>query len=771
MSANTSLLPKEVTALVHHVELHRAGWWDKTVHRLVLAAVWLSDRSPSTYEIQKTLKEEFRLSLSAGKLSSALSALESQGLLVPLPDDSFRIPDKQRAVFEQDIAATEKVEANARGFFFRLVKDLCAGLDAQAVWSVFESEFLGPLIKEVGANTYRFIAGERVIVNKSLADRFLKQFESGFHPKLNELVTTFLDPKKDEVRAYISRMLHARFCVEASGLPEDVIQRLSEVVGKQVRFRVFVDTNLLFSLLELHENPSNAAAREFQELITQLRSNPKIELFIIPRTIEEAKSSIASVKFQLSGVPAGMNFTQAALQVGFSGMVERFLSERLRRGGMLTAEEWFGPYLNDFVPIAHEKGIELFDEKLDSYSMRQDVVDDINLVLKFEEKFPQSRRKSYKKVAHDMILWHFVNDKRPAYIESPIDAQDWILTVDFRLIGFDEHKQKKSASKVPLCLHPTSLIQLLQFWVPRTKEFEEAILGSFRLPFLFQEFDMEAERTSLKILKGLGRFEGGDRIPEQTITRVILNEGLRSRLKSNPTEAAEVALIRDALLEEVKARADAEANKTQLLQNTVKEQDAALIALDVEKRAKDAEIEKLKTTVAEETARSKASGEKLVAQSSEINKLKSKWQKMEEDKNQRLALFGYFGLLAAVISVSGITAWQIDRFFPKLTRIVGSTPTKSLAAVFAFLVGHLLLERWARGNQRMAQIWPFKQVGRFRKRLWVLVGLGFVVGVSGNLFANRIQKNLDQEQQRSASSPRALVPDSGGSKSFSGLKR
>ena len=151
-----------------------------------------------------------------------------------------------------------------------------------------------------------------------------------------------------------------------------------------------------------------------------------------------------------------------------------------------------------------------------------------------------------------MILWHFVSDQRPNYIESPIDSRDWILTVDYRLIGFDEYKQKHAGSKITLCLHPTSLIQLLQFWVPRTKEFEEAMLGSMRLPFLFQEFDAEAERTSLRILKGLGRFEGRDDISAQTITSVILNEGLRARLLTKKTGdgETEIALIRDALVEE-----------------------------------------------------------------------------------------------------------------------------------------------------------------------------------------------------------------------------
>jgi len=736
------LLPKEVTALVHHVELNRAGWWDKAVHRLVLAAVWLSDHTPSTDEIRTILEGEFRLKLSKIKLSSALDSLESQGMLIKLPDASYRIPEQQRLIFEKEIADAESVESNAQAYFVTLVTTICDNLDAKDIWRTFESEFLTPLINEVGANTYRLIAGEQIVVTKDLTDHFLSRFLPKFHPKLNELIKLFLDPKKEEIRAYISRMLHARFCVDASGLPEDVIQKISAAVGKQIHFRIFVDTNFLFSLLELHENPSNASARELQNLISQLKSNPKVEFFITSRTIDEAKRSIAAAKSQLSGIPAGRNFTQAALQVGFSGMVERFLSERLQRGVNLSAENWFDPYLMDFVPIAREKGIELFDEKLDSYAVRQDVIDDIHLVQEYEKRrFELSRRKSYDKLAHDMILWHFVTDKRAAYIESPIEAKEWILTVDFRLIGFDEHKQKTKNTKVPLCLHPTSLVQLLQFWVPRTKE-----------------FDVDAERTSLKILKGLGRFEGSNEISEQTITNVILNEGLRSRLKSDQPEEAEIALIRDALVEEVKAQAAEEANKSQQLQNRVRESDAALLALDAKMKAKDEEIAELKTKVDKEETGSKAVHKQLEAQSDEIIELKSKWQRMEESKKQRRSLFGYFGLLVVVILVAVLAALLVDVLLPQFAKIIGKWPIRLLGGILIFVVGHLVLECCVKGKERMTKLWPFKQILKFRKRLWTIVILVFLVGVLGNLYANHIQKNLDKPATIKGSQSIANIP-------------
>lgn len=770
MSADASLLPKEVAALVHHIELNRSGWWDKVIQRLALAAVWWSDHPPSADEIKNTLLQEFKLSLSHDKLRAALSALEKQDLLVANHEGQYRIPDAQRSVFEQDIAAAEKVEFDAREFFCKLAGELCAGLDANSVWSAFQTTLLTPLIKEVGANAYHLIAGESLRVGQNLVDYFLKGFNPEFHSGLRELVTRFLDPKKDEVRAHVSRMLHARFCVEAGGLPEDAIQKLNATIGKQAQFRVFVDTNFLFSLLELHENPSNAAARELLDLISQLKSNPKVKLFIVPRTIEEAKTSIASAKNRLSGIPAGVNFTQAALSVGISGMAERFLSERLRRDGKVTAEDWFDPYLSDFVAIAREKGVEFFNESLDSYAIRQDVIDDILYVQDIEKRRDESRRKSYQVVSHDMILWHFVSDQRPSYIESPIDSRDWILTVDYRLIGFDEYKQKKSGSKIPLCLHPTSLIQFLQFWVPRTKEFEEAMLGSLRLPFLFQEFDVEAERTSLRILKGLGRFEGRDDISTETITSVILNEGLRARLQSKKGEdgEAEIAFIRDALVEEMKARAAAEADKLQQLQTLVNEKEAALNALGARERSKDAEVNTLNKKIAEEEVRAKAADERLTAQGTKIEELEAHLKRTEEHNEQRGALFRYLWLLAFVILAAGVAAWQTDRLLPDWTKMIGAMPINALAAILVFIAGHLLLEWVANKNERMTRLWPFEQVRRFRAWLWGLVILGFALGVFGNLYANWIQKQIDQEPSAAADSrsgPSSVPPPASEGKS------
>ena len=230
MSKNNSLLSKEAVALIQHIELNKAGWWDKAIHRLVLASVWLADKPPNTDAIQVALKENFKLSLGSPKLTSALATMESRQLLLLLPNGTYRIPDEQRVIFEKEIAASEKAEAEAKETFYELVTEIGQELEPERVWSEFENEFLEPLIKQVGANAYRLIAGENMSVDKALVDHFVKSFPTQVHTKLRKMITEFLDPKRPEVCAYISRMLYARFCVEASGLSEDVLAKLNASV-------------------------------------------------------------------------------------------------------------------------------------------------------------------------------------------------------------------------------------------------------------------------------------------------------------------------------------------------------------------------------------------------------------------------------------------------------------------------------------------------------------------------------------------------------------
>jgi hypothetical protein len=749
------MLSKEIISLVQNIELNKAGWREKTIQRLILASIWFLTTPSSEKSIQEFLDSTFHLLLSDRELKQVLSSMISQNVILQFSNDTYKIPDNQRKILEKEMSESEKVEKDAKDIFCKLVIEIHENLDANHVWDVFQNKFLDPLIKQVGINTYQFIAGEKIIIDNELLVKFRDEFPIAIKPKLQSLVLTYIDPRKPEVRSYFSRMLHARFCIDACGLPDDVLGKLNTKLGKQLQFKIFVDTNFLFSLLDLHENPSNFAAEELRNILAKLKGNPHVVLYITPETIKEAKTSIINSEQQLKGIPLGQNFVDAALQSHISGLAQRFLLEKKRRGLFFSVEDWFEPYIKDFVSLARSRNVELFNEKHDEYSTRSDVLEDIALTIQSEERFPENRRKSYEKVAHDMILWHYVHDKRSAYVESPMDAVFYILTVDFRLIGFDDAKRKNHHSNVPLCIHPATFIQLLQFWIPRTKEFEEAMLGSLCLPFISQDLDSEDEKTTLKILKGIGRFEKSNEFKEETITHIVFSEGLRSRLKISHSDDEERQLIRDAIIEELRLRVNEEKRRAENSEEELHKKDERIAELSKQTVLihQQYECEKKQREEAEGSAQKSEEiyDSKIFEMSKRITELENdriaRDQKDNEErqtKERRKSRNIYLSCLFIILLASLFSGWRLYNIFSKnLSSFILSLSIGILISVILFILLHWLLEISIGKKYSFSGLFSFKIVKRFHKWLWGTVIFSFLLSIFTSLFSDEIKKEMD----------------------------
>jgi dipeptide/tripeptide permease len=131
--------------------------------------------------------------------------------------------------------------------------------------------------------------------------------------------------------------------------------------------------------------------------------------------------------------------------------------------------------------------------------------------------------------------------------------------------------------------------------------------------------------------------------------------------------------------------------------------------------------------------------------------------KRKEDDAKQRALLIYLALLVGVFAASIAGAWWLVRCVPQLDSLIGTGWTWMLIGVVVFILCHLGLEVSVCRKEPMIGLWPFKQVSRFRGWLWSFVILGFVSGVVGNLFANRVQQNLDN-QKAHPPSPAAAAP-------------
>jgi hypothetical protein len=580
----------------------------------------------------------------------------------------------------------------------------------------------------MGARAYELVSGQTVEINRVVTfQAFLEKYPEEIRPYLQSALSLFLDPKDPDVRSYMFQQLNAFFFLEASSLPENTLQALVKVGKLRPSFSIFVDTNFLFSILELHENPSNEAALSLRNLTKQLSDNVPVKLYAMPITIEEARGVLVANRESLSGLRLTPKMAEAALRTNLSGIVYKYMDACKMAGFSITPESYFDPYTKDLISIAKSKGVEFFDERTDEYKKRQDVVDDIVGQLEFEKKRYKNSAKSYEQLEHDLILYHFARDKRPAQVESPLEAEYWIVTVDYHFLAFDAFRRFKYQESISICLHPTTLLQMMQFWVPRTPQFEEAMLGTMRLPFLFQDFDQNAERATINILKVLGRFENIEDLSRETITSLLVKEALRQKLLVETDTEKQVELIREALIEEHR-------RTEEQLQKVSKT--AELLRIEIGE--KEGMIDKLRERIEAQEKKLQERGSDLAKEEEERRLLENRLgimeeklrTKQEEDRKQeRIRAFIRNSAYPTVVLLASL---PLIIFLP-LGGFVKALSLKYLIAIWGLLLTlwFMLIDRHGSSDQIIRDWRPFVIFHKFRKWLFGVLGV-LTLGVLAN---------------------------------------
>lgn len=732
-------LPPEVISLVHHIELNRAGWWDRAIQRLVLAAIWLSGKPLSAQEIIDYYRREFQVNIDFAKLNSQIDILCSSNILVPLPKQDFKISEEALKGFENQLKEAEEVETKARGRFLEVLEKCCPSLPPEETWQMVNKKLILPMIQMMGARTYELISGSIIDLDKDTTFQdYLEGYPAEIRKHLRVAINTFLNPKDIVVRSYILNYLNSFFFLEAGNLKEDTLRAITKLSSLKPSFIVFVDTNFLFSILELHENPSNEAALLLKELIKQLSGTVSVKLYVLPSTIDETRNVLIAYKQYLKELRLTPNLAEASLDTGLSGIVQKYFDEYRKVGQSLSAELYFDPYIKDLISIIRSKGVEFFNEKIDQYKTDQKVIDDILSQREFEKTRFGPNAKSYEQLRHDMILWHFVRDKRPIQLESPLDAKYWIVTVDFRFLGFDAFKKKKLQETVQTCLHPTTLIQMLQFWIPRSPKFEEAMLSSMRLPFLFQEFDPNVEKITIRILETLGRFENIGDLSKETITAILMKDALRQKLAVESDITKRIELVKEALIEE-----------NQKTQHELKETRDKAESLKREVDEKDEIIKRIKEE--EETLRKKLiDTEHLLDEEHKerqklgemVHQLKEDLLKKKEKEGKRIETrqFTIKWFISPILLI-GLCGGIIPEYFLKSTRL---GYWGSAIGIWSLL---LIFWVWLADKQGLkiqtVKDWPlFNTFHKFKRWLFFVLGT-VVLGVIINALWDLIKQLLN----------------------------
>ena len=538
----------------------------------------------------------------------------------------------------------------------------------------------------------------------------------------------FLDPKDADCRLYVIWHLNAYFFLEATQLKKRTLEVLAQSLGQRELFSILIDTNFLFSILSLHENPCNEAVHSLVGLIEKISQFVTVNLYVFPLTIDEAKRVLQSCQSHLAGLRLTPNLAEAAQSTRLSGLIKKYVEECRKVGRPISAESYFGPYITRLIEILSSKGVRFLDEDLRVYKDDPSIGYEIERQMDYEWHTYGKRGKDYKALEHDIILWHFTRQKRPAYVESPLDAKYWIVTVDYGLLGFDAHERERGPNGIPVCLDPTALIQMLQFWLPRTAELEEAVLSNLRLPFLFQAFDPSDEAVTVDILQVMSRFEDIGDLSVATVTNVLLDQALRQRMSAEKDSQKHIELVEESIAaQEVRLREELEDARGQARQEMSAREEA-------------------QQRLAYEANRMKAVDQQLQEERQARRSLEERLKRFEDEAQERasrestrkrivgfclkwvLSPLALILLLTYVIFLLLLNSPQ----FAGLMRFGRWWPAIGVWSIL--MLPYVLLVDRRGAAEAIIRDWPpFSCFRRFKKRLLVLLGT-----LSGGIVANAL---------------------------------
>jgi hypothetical protein len=523
-------LPRELLAILHHVQLHKDGWWSDAVDRTILAVLTTTGQPATAADITRDVARHAGFQVERSVLEERLDALSEAGNVLAI-NGKFSISEALRAQIGEDRERLEVLEARSRERFQQLLSRYGVAMAADIAWQRFLTGLLQPLVYELGALTWKLVHAEQQILGQSeTLSRYLSQFAESERVLIRRAVVDFFDPEDQHVRPFVLSHLNAYFLLSAGHLDRETLDALERTNRTKPEFIVILDTNVVFSLLGLHLNPSNEATRALMDLVSGIGDRASVEFAVLATTVDEARRTLNGA---VRRTPDASR-VRAVAEAGFEreevyGITARYFQVVAEAPEPVSPQAYFQPYIDGLQHVLDDRKIRIIDDEVlrsvfESGGLRQDA--------RHAETAHSMGQKAYPQIHHDLVLLEYVRRLRPSEAAKFFEVRYWGLTADHGLVEYASRRHK--ALSLPLVVRPAQLIQMFRFWVPRTPEMERALLGSIRMPLLMSAFDQKSEQTTKVILEQVSRYAGSKDLTKEIVLETLRDNALRQRIEDGP---------------------------------------------------------------------------------------------------------------------------------------------------------------------------------------------------------------------------------------------
>ena len=528
----------------------------------------------ATEPFRITIETLFGLTIPDDQIEAALEELERQNIVTRPGNTNYRLDPAEMETLKQAIDDAQLLEDRVKAAWFEQLEISHPDLQAEDAWTVLRA-YLQRTFRRHGIQAVALLdptvntPAEHVTSLTSILREAIDE-----HGSLDERLRSYVECAISNFMAglgmdadrsrYIAQLADGAFNFYTLEVPADLAERLREQLHE---LTLFLDTNFLFGILDLHYNTQVQVSHDL------LRAIKKHNMPFKLRYHEATQKEMASTIAHYGGILRSRAWTRslsraAAKSRNLSGIEQKF-HER-NADGLIDVDEFLRLYEHFDNLLASEKDIKVFRPHTERLNAQND------LFHEYQEFLKQNGRadKPYETVMHDAKVLEETRNLR-TNAASSLEAGALLISCDYFLYRFDWEASRKAGRRACVLL-PNMFWQILRPFVPADQDFEKAFAETFALPE-FRAIGSGGSRACSKMLQILATYK---EVPEQTAIKMLANDLLLDRLRSENDDAKFEEQVEQAFVEEnrnlleekaaieqelkrQKARAEEEARKRQ----------------------------------------------------------------------------------------------------------------------------------------------------------------------------------------------------------------
>ena len=491
---------KEVFSKLSHIKaLSSDKKIDEIIQNLILFGIYNSGNTIKTEsDIRDCINNFYGIDIRLVLLRSNLDKLISLGkILKNSSSKELSVNSNIKKEIENNLSSNYLIEEEVKKKWFEVISSNYT-LEKDSLLKMWDilTEYFGELFEKNGIQTVNFLTSNILKKetdfnnNLSILDSILEKNKTIQKSIFINCLNSFIQNADKTIAKYISQLADAAFTSYALMTDKQTKNFLN---SKFTDMRLFLDTNFIFGILDLHKNNEDSSAKGIIEEIK--RKNLPFKLVFHPETLNEFKRTIESKSYLIRNT----KWTKEISRIAVTEIEKLSPLEELYHKQNMNEEIDPNIFLEKYEHIdiiLQEMGLIEYFPKYISEQEEYDIETDIESYKNFLEN--NNKVKPSLSLKHDIIVLREVrslNSKKTKFL----DAKAFFLSSDYVLGKFEKQHYKKDW-EINMLVNPSVFLQLIRPFIENDYSSNKRFIDTFSIQD-FRSFDIDYSTTRSKTLQ------------------------------------------------------------------------------------------------------------------------------------------------------------------------------------------------------------------------------------------------------------------------------